>query len=375
MATFETIFHSYPGKLVYTLAVLGLNAARFPLWLLYFIPSFLRQNPKWTYSQAVGVRIVQEYLAVASAIRMKTSTDIRPRGEGDRFAVIKPGSADRYRGAVDQDSEITPQTIGGTWYPARPKSGSAVGKLALHFHGGAYVIGDGRTADAGFAAKTLLANTPVTHVFAPQYRLASNPGGRFPAFLQDGISAYLYVTEELGIPAEKITISGDSAGAHLCLSLLRYIGDNPEAKLPWPACAWLWSPWVNPAAALDKAQLSIEPNIKTDYLVEGFGAWGANAITPDPSTGITLAHANLCFLGNAFATPTPLFFITGESEVLYFDDIKAYKEFRAIPGNKVGLEIIENAVHDILLVGHLVKFEEAAGAAAKRAGEFLTANE
>jgi acetyl esterase/lipase len=111
------------------------------------------------------------------------------------------------------------------------------------------VIGDGRQADCGFAAKNLLEHTSATHVICPQYRLASNPGGRFPAQLQDAITSLLYLTEEMQVPASKITISGDSAGGNLCLALLRYISDNPKAAVPSPGCAFLWSPWVDPVCA------------------------------------------------------------------------------------------------------------------------------
>jgi acetyl esterase/lipase len=83
------------------------------------------------------------------------------------------------------------------------------------------VIGDGRQDDCGFAAKTLLQQTSAAYVFCPQYRLASNPGGRFPAQLQDAVTSLLYLTDEMQVPARKITISGDSAGGNICLALLR----------------------------------------------------------------------------------------------------------------------------------------------------------
>lgn len=362
-----------PGKLLFTLWLLSLNAARFPFWMIYFIPSFLRQNPKWTYKQAIGIRLTKEVLRWMAAVEIATPLPLEGGKEGDKFVKIQPGKPDKYVGVVAKDPKIKPMTIGGTWYPNPPSSAASAGNVVLHFHGGAYVIGDGRTKDAGFAAKTFLENTPANYVFCPQYRLASNPGGRFPAFLQDGITSLLYLTETLNIPAEKITISGDSAGAHLCLSLLRYIHDNPDAKLPNPACAWLWSPWVNPGDALVPGSFDKSPHEPTDYLNEGFGAWGARCITPSIATGITLEHPNICIPGNAFATPTPLYFSTGECEMLFHDDVKTFEEFKAISGNKVELGIEKGAVHDIILIGHAVGFEKEAAFGAKRAGEFLKA--
>jgi hypothetical protein len=116
---------------------------------------------------------------------------------------------------------------------------------------------------------------------------------------------------------------------------------------------------------------SSSPYEPTDYLNESFGAWGARAITPSKASGITLEHPNICITGNAFATPTPLYFSVGECEMLYPGDVKSYEEFNAIPGNKAKLEIEKAAVHDIILIGNAVGFEKEAALAAKRAGEFL----
>ncbi|KFY34347.1 hypothetical protein V494_06846 [Pseudogymnoascus sp. VKM F-4513 (FW-928)] len=376
VTTTDSVYTRHPGKIIATAGAIGVGAVQFPFWMLYYLFASRRPNPKWTYQQALGVFVVKSYLTWTAVIRLKTNLSLKPGWEGKRFAVIKPGPSDKYIGVVDLDPEVKPETIGGTWYPARPSSGSAVGKVVLHFHGGAYTIGDGRDGDAGFAAKTLIANTAATHVFAPQYRLASNPGCRFPAPLQDAITSYLYLTDELGIPAEKITISGDSAGGNLSLALLRYISDNPDAKLASPACAWLWSAWADPEGALTLGgTMKMHPNAPTDYLDEMVGMWGAQSLMPSKESGITLGHPNIKFLGNPFATPTPLLFLTGESEILYDHNVQLYEEFKAVEGNKVDLEVTPYGVHDIILAGQWVRFTKEAAQAAKVAGKFWDANE
>ena len=361
---------SRPGKLLFTLWFVSLNAARLPFWMIYFIPSFLRPNPKWSYNQTLRIRLMREFLKWMSTIELGKPLLLESGQEGDQFIKIPPASAKKYIGVVALDSEIKPTTIGGTWYPKPPSQGSA-GTVVVHFHGGAYVVGDGRAKDAGGAAKALLGNTLADHVLCPQYRLASSPGGRFPAFLQDAITSLLYLTDTLKIPTEKIIISGDSAGGHLCLSLLRYIHDNPDAKVPSPACAWLWSPWADPGAALIPGDVEKSPHAPTDYITEGFAAWGARRMTPSKASGVTMDQPNISIKGNAFACPTPLFFSTGECEILYYDIVKIYEEFKAIPGNKLRLEIEKAAVHDILLTGHYLGFEKEAAFAAKRAGDFM----
>ena len=282
---------------------------------------------------------------------------------------MKPFPSKHYIGVVAQDPEIKPLEVGGTWYPSKPAPGKeGRAEVVLHFHGGAFVIGDGRNADTGFLAKTFLETTPATHVFCTQYRLSSNPGGRFPAALQDAITSLLYLTETMGIPAKNITVSGDSAGGNLTLALLRYISTYPNASLPSPGCAWLWSPWVDPAGAGDFDQ---SPHFSTDYLTKGFGLWGLRAYAPSPSSGLSITDPYIRFLGTAFKTPTPLFFSAGESEILFHDDVKCFEEFKEM-GNKVELQVERNAVHDVILVGNVVGMTGTAREASRRAGVFLT---
>jgi len=303
-------------------------------------------------------------------VEMKTPLSLKPGKEGSNFVVIKPTTSSKYRGVAACDPAIKPERIGGTWNPYPPSSSDGkVGDVILHFHGGAYVIGDGRYADAGFAAKTLLQGTSATHVFCPQYRLTSN-GDRFPSQLQDAITSLSYLTETLGITVDKITISGDSAGANLCLCLLRYIADNKEADVLQPKCCFLWSLWVDPGGSLVARYLHSAPNAPTDYLTDGFGAWGARTYAPAKSTGILLTHPNINFKGTAFKSGTPIFFSAGECEALYHDILVVEKEFKDA-GNTTEMSIAAGAVHDIILVGGKTGFQEVARKDAKRAGAFL----
>lgn len=45
---------------------------------------------------------------------MKQPLSLKPRFEGDRFAVIEPASPELYTG-VAEDKDIKPERIGGTW--------------------------------------------------------------------------------------------------------------------------------------------------------------------------------------------------------------------------------------------------------------------
>lgn len=311
----------------------------------------------------------------SAVVEVKTPLSLQPGAEKERFVVCPPAQSQYYTGVANCDRSIQPGQTGATWYPHAPPMGSSEkpGYVVLHFHGGAYVIGDGRTEDAGFAAKTLLANTSASYVFAPQYRLASNPGGRFPAALQDAITAYTYLVFNRGIHPSKIILSGDSAGANLCIALLRYISDHgTRLGLLSPGAAWLWSPWANPGYSHNNpAALDNNPNAKYDYIVGAFGGWGARCFAPEPSTGLDIWNENISFVGHPFKTETPLWITAGEYEVL-LPEIRVFEEeMRSVNGHSVSLDLQDYAVHDIILVGHLVSFEQEAAAAAKRAGRWL----
>lgn len=274
-------------------------------------------------------------------------------------------------GPANSDPDVQPEAIGGTWYPAKPSASARPSYVVLHLHGGAFVIGDGRTKDAGFAAKTLIANTEASHVYAPQYRLSSNPGCRFPAQLQDAITAYAYLVNVENIAPQKIIFSGDSAGANLALSLVRYLAEYGDSiNLRGPLCVWLWSPWVNPVGSLTTAGFDSSPNTKTDYVNGQFGRWGAQTLKPSAKSGLTLASGYISFKDNAFSTETPIYISAGECEVLYHDCVELYEQMRAVKGNKVELQIEEHCVHDTILTGKIVGFEKEAIQSAKRAGKW-----
>ena len=362
-----------PFKAVYSLLAALFEAARFPLWVLLYIPRFTRPHPRWTFRQALRMRLLKTFLGHFSAVRAGTPLSLAPGREADRFAVLQP-AADGfpYKGPL-LDPAVSPQPLGATWTP-EPLQRSQVDDGVdgvLHFHGGAYVMGDGRDSDTGFLARTLLKHGRVTHVLTPQYRLSSNAGGRFPAALQDAVTAYVHLTEKLRVPASRITVSGDSAGGNLALGLLRYIAEyGPNLGLPWPGCVWLWSPWVDVGAALDHDSLDLSPQAHSDYLVSSFGYWGSTTLCPSKGAADSpyVSH-----LGHAFESKSPIFVQTGRAEVLYDDDAEIAQQFKD-KGTKVKLLVQRNVPHDIILVGPVIGFHVEAAEAAKEAGEFLRAN-
>ncbi|MCJ1305482.1 hypothetical protein MMC08_008296 [Hypocenomyce scalaris] len=359
----RNIFTRQPGKSLYILIAVAISVARLPLWLIYYIPSTLRQHPKWTFRQAFMVQILKTLIYHFSIIEMHTPLSLKPGVEQERFVVVHPTKPERYVDVLE-NGRVKPEKIGGTWYPSPYKIGNQQ-DVVLHFHGGAYVIGTGRADDAGFPAK-MFNKYANAKVFMAQYRLSSNPGGQFPAALQDAVSAYQYLLDA-GIPASKIVVSGDSAGGNLALGLLRYLSDHGNL-FPSPTVAWLWSPWVNIAGSADPRSVDTNRHYSTDFLSGVFPAWGARTYVPD---SLSATHPYISPLDHPFESKTPIWIQTGGVEILYDDNVKLADQLRGIDGNKVELVVEPYAPHDIISVGDKLGFEAEANRVAKKAGEFL----
>lgn len=360
----------------YTLLTAPFLLTHVTLDLLLCLFPWTRPTREWTINQAVRMRIVRLVLLLWSRLRRGDRLSLRPGREGNRFEVMHPRSAKLYKGAL-ADATIQPEAIGTTWTPARPPPPALVRPeltVALHFHGGAFAIGNGRDEDTGYLARTMIQHMGCRLVCTPQYRLSSDgDNGRFPAPVQDALTAYLWLLHEKGIPARQIVVSGDSAGGTIALALVRYIGEHgAELGIPAPGAVALWSPWVDVAAAMHQ-DMRRSPNYRTDYLNREFGRWGAAAVAGygavDPS-GPWLSP--LHHPSGPPAAGMPLFVHGGDREVLW-DDIQLLAQRYADVGWKVHLVVSRHCPHDILLVGSRIGFDREAEAAAREAGEFFLA--
>ena len=130
----ETLTYQ-PFKGLWTLLALTFNAIRLPFWLLYFIPRSLRQHPRWTYLQAVRVRLVRAFVYNSSVVKVKTPLTLEPGKEGDQFVVMGKAEDRYYTGVTMKDTMVRPEKIGGTWYPRVPRDAKDAGIVVLHFHG------------------------------------------------------------------------------------------------------------------------------------------------------------------------------------------------------------------------------------------------
>ncbi|KAF4543216.1 Alpha beta hydrolase fold-3 domain containing protein [Lasiodiplodia theobromae] len=387
-----TLLTRQPFKTLYALWALWFEATiRLPLSALLYLlfPSLTRPEPRWTWRQAIGVRLLRAIVHHSAEIEVHVPLSLAPGAEGSRFVVMEPAEDSIYRGPLVDDDGITrPEKIGGTWYSEPYTKGSSNNDdddddkaIVLHFHGGAFVLGDGRDKDCGHLARTMLQTcgaSSVSHVFCPQYRLAGAPThARYPAALQDALTSYLYLLRSCRIPASRIIVSGDSAGGNIVNGLLRYLATyGAEIGVEPPACAWLWSPWTNPSLALDAAYIVRSPNYPSDYISTGFGAWGAR-VYAGHREGLVKDVWISAVNAEPYHSPSPVWMQTGGRELLFHDNVEFFEGMKKVNEKRGGggqpceLEIVPYAPHDIALTGHVVGFTKEYAEALKKAEAFF----
>jgi len=225
-----------------------------------------------------------------------------------------------------------------------PRAG-APERTLLYLHGGGYVLGSA-AAYRDLAAR--LAVLARARVVAVDYRLA--PEHRFPAQQEDCLAAARALLAE--VPAERLALGGDSAGAALCVATLCALRDADAAL---PAAALLLCPWTEPLAAGG----SMERNADADFadrelLVSWVEATGGDPLDPR----LTVRDAKLAGL-------PPLLVQVGGAELLY-DQVQRFAAAARAAGVAVELEEYADMFHDFQLQAALLPEGAAALEAAAR---------
>ncbi|KAK8070427.1 hypothetical protein PG997_010630 [Apiospora hydei] len=334
----------------------------------YLATLVLVRVPYWILNlrQSLMVTLIKASIHGASVLEKPTPLSLEPGKEKEQFLVAQPGSEADYVGPLRSDA-VAPAPVGITCFTRKPEttdkqkspassvssSESQPSMVMLHVHGGAFVIGDGRIDQMGYGASMLLRHAGVRRVYSVQYRLACRPDSvPFPGALQDVLTSYLYLVRELGIPAENVVVSGDSAGGNLVIGLLRYLAD-----------AVLFSPWVAPAQCLgpDDLVVTSNPHYGTDILAPAFLRWGA------------AAYSRLVPASDSYISPLGHPFVTAVLEVEGMRWVREMREVTAAGGkrNDVELNYEEGAPHDTLLVGNNLGWDESVREVTGKVGEFI----
>lgn len=288
-----------------------------------------------------------------------------------RYAIATPRDSSLYSGVISPGA-AKPAVVGGLWYPLAPSESSpnlSEEKVVLHLPGGAFVVAFGIDANGQMVSEAMSQHLKADRTFLGQYRVATDNSTRFPAAIQDVLTFYHYVLS-LGVQPQNIMLSGDSAAGNLVVALLRYL--ETTSKLPLPAGAMIWSPWVHVTSQAGKDYEAFR-NAQVDYLEPTILQWGADAYFPrGQPTSEELAYISP--LHHPFRTNVPLFIHAGGMEAL-IDTVKEFAdEMSGIEGNQVRFHSTEFAIHDLVMSYKNVGMEREMEIAAADAYDFFKQN-
>lgn len=408
-----------PGFFLYTVYACLKALVKLPcLMILYALPHF-RPVREWTFQQAFVRAITRLMFEYVSVVELSIAPSFEPGKEGERFVIIAPapdddddvngnghGKQSLYQGVAAPSPPTRPVTIGGTWYPSalhadNQQARQPGSKLFLHFHGGAYVLFDCRDLYMAPGARLLLGAAPAgSAVFCPQYRLASAPhpsaagsSGRFPAALQDAITAYAHVVRRLRWPPQDVVLSGDSAGGNLALALLRYLCEAegepnetaseegeaaavaiPGHGLPQPGGVLLWSPWTD--LTVGPEALAAREDERLDLFPPRLIDWALRVFLPDRvDSGGQRADVRedpyISPVMKGIETKVPIWVQWGGRELIK-KDIQRFAEVQKQTGSRLGTFEIPNAPHDMFMAAKGLGFVKETKDAAEHAIRFLS---
>lgn len=243
-------------------------------------------------------------------------------GPNDRRKIV----TDAYTGPPLLDAKWLKWSVRALWFthkphtvPPQPRSATKLQRPVIcYFHGGAGVTFNAGDLHMGQNLAKTFARSAGIDVFSVDYNLA--PFAPSPVQLYQGVSAYLYLINELGYAPEQIYIGGDSHGAWMTLQLERYLRsykhllfDNADS-VKFPGLVLL-SPWLAPE---DLSFKSREGNVGQDIISLSYEEWGVSAQglkkLPFPLSDPWCTHTNKTTA--EFAALPPCFIANGGGETL-----------------------------------------------------------
>ena len=277
------------------------------------------RQPGWNWLVELSTEILKRQ--VTTALKMRDVKEARCYL--DSVVITSPALS-----GVD----ITPvvqEKFRGSWFA---QTNAETDVTVLYFHGGGYSFYP--QGYANFIA--LITQAAKSRTFALDYRLS--PEHRFPAQLEDALSAYCWLLET-GTDPENLIFAGDSAGGNLALASLLTARDR---KLPLPALVVA----LSPATDLEGERASLTRNQASDWIekqmLEKWAGWFCEpAQRRDPL--VTPLSADLRGL-------SPIYIQAGGSEILY-DSIQAFADHARSQGAEVVLETWKNMNHVFQMFG------------------------
>lgn len=286
----------------------------------------------------------------------------------------------QYKDAVCLPDEKIP----GTWVCKgclrKPQDPARSDLVILYCHGGGY-INCRATISLPFelaVTEVLLSRGVTVSIFSLDYTLA--PEGKFPTQLDQATEAYAHLVNDMGISPDKIALIGDSAGAHLVLSLLTHLA-TPLASartaalastLPKPTAGlFLFSPWLD----LTNVHPAFARNADNDNLTKLAGDNAAAHLLRGSKTPSELLSPYLTFTKPdatntrpSWSTilPPSVYISAGEDELFIGDIIDFAHTIQEDGIDNVELDVKEGEPHDWMFRNGM---KRAAGYLENRMGE------
>ncbi|KZP27622.1 alpha/beta-hydrolase, partial [Athelia psychrophila] len=371
----RTLYYFYTG--------LTIVFVRLPYWIIASSVPKWRPRATWSFTRSLKIRAGN---AFTDSLYQTTGIPVKSYANLDAMSADKLGFV--WVQALDERlvlgdiarmakaNGITPAKIWGFWSGRKGTDGKwgqpalAGEKVLYHCHGGGYVTGSGAGTDlvAGFTDAILTGtNNIIPRIFAIDYRLCSaapfKPANPYPAALIDALSGYYYLTHTLGISPKDIVVSGDSAGGHLALALVRYLAiyqqEIPDIAHPMPRALLLASPTVDWACTHDEGPTcSMVRNATTDcvapILQSGYTARGllGSLLPSEIATNPWLSPASLKLPQSKglFSGLPPTCIIAGGAEQTV-DAMHTLRDRIVADNGEEGLLYLEwpDATHDFII--------------------------
>ncbi|KAH9916643.1 Alpha/Beta hydrolase protein [Fomitopsis serialis] len=268
-------YHRQPLKTVYLVCyALSALCVRLP-YLDYVVAAVipaLRPRRTWSMKRAFMVPLMRVGIAPLVMVGFSAEQepeDVMPTAKDEENGLVAlPPVEDRFiMGEVKEIAELNGVKAKRTfeyWYKSADVQGTGTHEakddelVYLNFHGGGYCMETPKPS--GMAVPPVCSGllkhcSRISRIISPAYRLVSshpfptkNP---FPAALLDALAAYHYLLHTAGFRAENVIVSGDSAGGHLAVALLRYLIISNLPELPVPGALLLISPTIEWALTHD----------------------------------------------------------------------------------------------------------------------------
>lgn len=223
------------------------------------------------------------------------------------------------------------------WVTAPRAQGSSPERAVLYIHGGGYVFGSPRTHRN---VVSRISHVTSTRVLAIDYRLP--PEHWPPAPTHDAMLAYRHLLAS-GIPAEGITVAGDSAGGGISLELVLHLA---ETGLPMPGALILLSPWGD----LSMSGESVTFNSGKDPFIPEGPVRKLAEVVVGPRDAADWRLSPVFGPDELFAAFPPTLLQVGSNELIYSDSVRVASRLAALDV-ECELQVFEGHPHVIPVWG------------------------